>query len=127
VHHDAPLCLLSLFDATAEGLCAWSEYDAEAARLSIEDRGLSREDLSALIAGSTREIPATEHRELHQEASDFVRWGRCGGQRTLALYGRLYFSLLASFRWERVQLDALIEHRAVSLKGEGRNDPPLHI
>ena len=53
VHHDAPLCLLSLFDAMAEGLCAWSEYDAEAARLSIEDRGLSREDLTMVIEGST--------------------------------------------------------------------------
>jgi hypothetical protein len=72
VHHDAPLCLLSLFDATAEGLCAWSEYDAEAARWGIEDRGLSREDIAALIAGSTHEISTTEHRMLHQQASNFV-------------------------------------------------------
>jgi hypothetical protein len=56
-------------------------------------------DLSALIAGYTREIPTTEHRRLHQEASDFVRWGRRGGLRTLSLYGRPYFSLLARFRW----------------------------
>jgi hypothetical protein len=63
-------------------------FDAEAERLSIEVRGLSREDLVALIESSTFEIPTTEHRRLHQEASDFVRWGRRGGWRTLALYNR---------------------------------------
>jgi hypothetical protein len=41
-----------------------------------------------VIEGSTREIPTAEHRRLHQEASDLVRWGRRGGLRTLALYGR---------------------------------------
>jgi hypothetical protein len=46
----------------------------------VEIRGLSREDLRALIEGSTREIPTTEHRRLHQEASDFVRWGRRGAK-----------------------------------------------
>jgi hypothetical protein len=99
VHHCAARCLLGLFDAAAGGLADWSEFDAEAERLSIEVRGLACEDLSALIAGSTREIPATEHRRLHQEARDFVRWGRRGGLRTLALYGRPYFSLLARSRW----------------------------
>jgi hypothetical protein len=34
--------------------------------------------VSRLIESSTFEIPTTEHRTLHQEASDFVRWGRCG-------------------------------------------------
>src|SRR5688572_33441758 len=97
VHHGAPRCLLGLFDAAATGLANWSEFDAEAARLSIEVRGLSREDLFALIAVSTHEIPTTEHRRLHQEASDFLWWGRRGGRRTLALYGRPYFSLLARF------------------------------
>ena len=88
IHHGAPRCLLGIFDAEAGGLADWSEFDGEAERLSIEVCGLSREDLSALIEGSTREIPTTEHRRLHQEASDFVRWGRRGGRRTLALYGR---------------------------------------
>jgi hypothetical protein len=88
VHHGAPHCLLGLFDAAAGGPAEWSEFDAEAERLSIEVRGLSREDLRALIEGSTLEIPTTEHRRLHQEASDFARWGRRGGRRTLALYGR---------------------------------------
>jgi hypothetical protein len=34
-----------------------------------------------------------------------VRWGRRGGRRTLALYGQPHFSLLARFRWRRVQLE----------------------
>jgi hypothetical protein len=123
VHHGAPRCLLRLFDAAARGLADCSEFDAEAERLSIEVRGFSREDLSALIEGSTFEIPTTEHRRLHQEASNFVRWGRRGGRRTLALYSRPHFSLLARFRWGRVELEALTRHRAGSLKGAGRCDP----
>ena len=73
VHHRAPRCLLGLFGAAVGGLADCSEFDAEAERLSIEVRGLSREDLSVLIEGSTHEIPTTEHLRLHQEASDFVR------------------------------------------------------
>ncbi len=103
VHHSAPRCLLGLFDAAVGGLADWSEFDEEAERWGVEVRWLSREDLTALIKSSTLEIPATEHRRLHQEASDFVRWGRHGGRRTLALYGRPYFSLLARLRWGRVQ------------------------
>jgi hypothetical protein len=127
VHHFAPRCLLRLFDAAAASLADWSEFDAEAERLSIEVRGLSREDLRALIEGSAREVPTTEHRRLHQEASDFVRWGRRGDQRTLALYGRPFFSLLARFRWARVPLEALTRQRAGSLKGAGRSDPTQRV
>src|SRR5215217_1496843 len=128
VHHDAPRWLLRLFDAPAGDLAEWSEFDdAEVERLSIEVRGLSREDLRALIESSTCEIPTTEHRTLHQEASDFVRWGRRGGLRTLALYGRLYFSLLARFRWGRIEVEALTRHRAGSSNGAARSDPPLRI
>jgi hypothetical protein len=72
VRHRAPRCLLGFFDAAATGLTDCSEFDAKAAHLSIEVRGLSREDLSALIENSTHEIPTFEHRTLHQEASDFV-------------------------------------------------------
>ncbi|HZB09384.1 MAG TPA: hypothetical protein VE525_09770 [Rubrobacter sp.] len=54
--------------------------------------------MTTLIKCSTFEIPTTEHRRLPQEASDFVWWGRRGGLRTLVLYGRPYFSLLARFR-----------------------------
>jgi hypothetical protein len=51
VHHCAPRCLLGLFDAAAaEGLADRSEFDAEAARWGIEVRGLSREDMTVLIA-----------------------------------------------------------------------------
>jgi hypothetical protein len=71
---------VGLFDAASAGLADWSEFDAEAARLSIEVRGLSREDLSALIESSTLKIPTTEHRRLHQEASDFVRWAGAGAR-----------------------------------------------
>jgi hypothetical protein len=99
VRHGSPRCLLGIFDAAAGSLAEWSEFDAEAERLSIEVHGLSREDLIALIEGSTLVIPTSEHRRLHREASDFVCWGRRGGRRTLALYGRPYFSLLARFRW----------------------------
>jgi hypothetical protein len=73
VHHFAPRSLLGLFDAAAAGLADWSEFDAEAERWGIDVRGLSREELTALIEGSTREIPTTEHRRFHQEASDCVR------------------------------------------------------
>jgi hypothetical protein len=127
VHHRAPRCLLGLFDAAAAGFADCSEFDAEAERLSIEVRGISRQGMTALIESSTLEITTTEHRRLHQEASDFVRWGRRGDRRTLALYGRPYFSLLARFRWDRVEVEALIEHRAGSLRGEGRSDPPPRV
>ena len=59
VHHGAPRCLLGLFDAAATGLAEWSEFDAEAARWGIEVRGLSRDELRALIKRSTFEIPTT--------------------------------------------------------------------
>jgi hypothetical protein len=127
VHHGAPRCLLELFDAAAGGLTDWSEFNAEAERWGIDVRGLSREELTTLIEGSTREVPTTEHLRLHQEASDFVRWDRRGGRRALALYGRPYFSLLARFRWGRIELDALIEHRAGSLKGVGRCEPTPRV
>ena len=123
VHHFSPRCLVELFDAASGSLADCSEFDAEADRLSIEVRGLSREDVSRLIESSTLEIPTTEHRRLHQEASDFVRWGRRGDLRTLALYGRLYLSLRARLRWERIEVEALIHHRAASLKEPGRCDP----
>jgi hypothetical protein len=87
VHHSAPRCLMRLFHAAAARLTDWSEFDAETECLTIEVRRLSCEGLAALIESSTREIPTTEHSRLHQGASDFVRWGRPGGRRTLARYG----------------------------------------
>jgi len=124
VHHGAPRCLLGRFDAAAGVLADWSVFDAEAERLSIEVRGLSREDVSRLIESSTYEIPTPEHRRLHHRKLATS----CGGAgaealRTLALYGRPYFSLLARFRWGRATLEALTRHRAGSLKGAGCCDP----
>jgi hypothetical protein len=49
VHDGAPRCLLGVFDTATGGLVDLSEFDAEADRLSIEVRGLSREDLKVLI------------------------------------------------------------------------------
>jgi hypothetical protein len=127
VHQGAPRCLLGLFDVATGGLAEGSEFDAGADRWGIDARGLYREGLAALIAGSTHEIPATEHRRLHQEEGDFVRWDRRGGRRTLALYGRPYFSLLARLRWGRATLEALTRHRAGSLKEPGRSDPHSRV
>ena len=110
VHHGAARCLLALFDAAAEGLAPWADFDAEAERWGV-DPPLSREDLEAAVAGSAGELPAADHRRLHRDAGDFVRWGRRGGLRTLALYGRPYFALLARLRWGRVELEALVEYR----------------
>jgi len=87
--------------------------------LGIEVRGLSRQGLTALIKSSTFKIPTSEHRRLHQEGSDFVRWGRRGDRRILALYGRPYFSLLARLRWGRIEVEALIEHTARKFEGGG--------
>src|SRR5215203_2205519 len=55
---------MRFFDAVAGSLADWSEFDAEAERFSIEVRGISCEDLRALIESSTRQIPSTEHRRL---------------------------------------------------------------
>jgi hypothetical protein len=123
-HHGAPRCLLGLFDAAAGDLADWSEFDAEADHWGIEARGFSREDLRVLIESSTLEIPTAEHRTLHQEASDFVWWGRRGARRPLSLYGRPYCSLPARSRWGRIDVEALIEHRARSLRGAGRCESP---
>jgi hypothetical protein len=127
VHHGAPRCLLGLFDAAAGSLADRSEFEAEVESWDIVVRGLSREDLRALIEGSTSEIPTTEHRTLHQEEGDFVRWGRRGGLRILSLYGPPYFSLLARLRWGRIDVEALIEHRARSLRGSARSDPASRV
>ena len=110
VHHGVARCLLSLYEAAAEGLLEWAEFDREAGRWGVDPR-IAREDLEAVIEGYARELPATEHRRLHRDAGDFARWGRRGGLKTLALYGRPYFALLARLRWGRVELEALVSYR----------------
>jgi hypothetical protein len=106
VHHSAPRCLLSLRDRAdahpefdGEGIQLWLDYELEALLYGI-DPDISREELEALIEGSTVELSRAEHRDGH--SCDFVRWGRRGGLATLRWYGTSWFSLLARRRWERI-------------------------
>ena len=108
VHHPVPQCLLRLRDRAdahpdldGEGLQLWLDYELEAMRFGV-DPDISREELAALVEGSTVVLPHEEHRAGHSEANDFVRWGRRGGLATLKRYGTSWFSLLARRRWERV-------------------------
>jgi len=55
---------------SVEGLALWMDYELEALRFGV-DPDVSREELAALIEGSTVEIPREEHRDGH--ASDFAR------------------------------------------------------
>ncbi|CAA9419202.1 hypothetical protein AVDCRST_MAG82-1309 [uncultured Rubrobacteraceae bacterium] len=110
VHHGAARSLLSLYDQAAEGFGPWSDFDAEAERWGVDYR-VTRDELAAMVDGSVCELPAAEHLRLHWDAGDFARWGRRGGLRTLALYGRPYFSLLARFRWSRVEVEAQVGYR----------------
>lgn len=113
VHHHVPRCLLRLRDRaddagwTGEAIELEMEFEHEARRWGV-DPEISREDLAAMIDGSTVEVFAEEHRAEHAE--DFRRWGRRGGLRTLALYGAPWFSLLALRRWEKVGPETLADH-----------------
>jgi hypothetical protein len=69
------------------------------------DPDVSREELAALVEGSTVEIPREEHRNGH--ASDFARWGRRGGLVIVRRYGTAWFGLLARRRWERISAEEL--------------------
>ncbi len=86
-HHAMPRCLLRLRDRAdaheefdGEGIQLWLDYELEALRYGV-DPDLSREELTALIKGSTV-LPREEHRNGHE--SDFVRWGRRGARDLLA-------------------------------------------
>ena len=112
VHHQVARCVLRLRDRadacadplSAEGLALWVDYELEALRWSL-DPDISREELAAMIAGSTVEIPREEHRNGH--ADDFARWGRRGGLATVRRYGTAWFVLLAAKRWERISAEEL--------------------
>ena len=106
VHHSVPQCLLRLRNQAGayrkldgEGIQLWLDYELEALHYGI-DPDISREELAALIEGSTVVLPREEHRTGHE--SDFVRWGRRGGLATLRRYGTSWFRMLARRRWERV-------------------------
>jgi hypothetical protein len=112
VHHRVARCVLRLRDRadacadplSAEGLALWLDYELEALRFGV-DPDISRDELAALIEGSTVEIAREEHRNGH--ASDLSRWGRRGGLVTVRRYGTAWFVLLAARRWERVTAEEL--------------------
>jgi hypothetical protein len=114
VHHCVPRCLLSFYDRfvtgdmDGEGLQAWWSWEEEAFRYGV-DPNLSRKELEALIEASASLVPATAHQRGHSRAGDFSRWGRRGGLRTLALYGRGWFALLAMRRWRKITAEQLAE------------------
>ena len=106
VHHAVPQCLLRLRDRAdahpeldGEGLQLWLDYELEALRYGV-DPDISRENLKALVDGSTVLLTREEHRSGHE--NDFVRWGRRGGLATVRRYGTSWFRMLARRRWERV-------------------------
>lgn len=114
IHHRVPRCLLKAYDRghgpglEPEDLQAWFEWEEEAFRYGV-DPDVSREDLAALIDGSTVELEGKEHRATHSADGDFVRWGRLGGLETLRRYGPLWFSLLGRRRWEKISAVQLEE------------------
>ena len=114
VHHRVPRCLLGLRDRadscadplSAEALALWMDYECEALRFGV-DPDTPRDELAAMIDGSTVEILRQVHREVH--AGDFARWGRRGGLATARRYGTAWMALLARRRWERISTEALAE------------------
>jgi hypothetical protein len=123
LHHGVPRCLLRLRDRAderteidGEGIQRWMDWECEALLYGI-DPDTPREELAAMVEGSTVEIPRREHRELH--AGDFARWGRRGGLATAKRYGTAWMALLARRRWEKIGADALAE--AFAAIGGGRS------
>lgn len=122
VHHRIPRCLLGFYDRfiagdlDGEGFQAWFDWEEEAFRYGV-DPDVSREELEILIEASTSSVSAISHRTNHLEADDFARWGRRGGLRTLALYGRGWFVLLAGRRWKRITAEQLAELFALLSRG----------
>ena len=115
LHHSVPQCLLGLRDRAdahpefdGEGIQLWLDYELKALRYSV-DPDVSREELAALVEGSTVLLPREEHRAGHSEANDFVCWGRKVGLATLRRYGTCWYSLLARRRWERVSVAELVQ------------------
>ncbi len=123
MHLSFPRCLLAFYDRFAagdledgEGPQARFEWEEEAFCYGV-DPDLSREELELLIDASASPVPADAHRSDHSRAGDFARWGRRGGSRTLALYGRGWFVLLARRRWEKITAEQLAEAFAVLSRG----------
>ena len=77
MHHAVPQCLLSLRERAdahqefdGEGIQLWLDYELEALRYGV-DPEVSREDLEALVEGSTVLVPCEEHGAGHE--TDYVR------------------------------------------------------
>ncbi len=111
VHHEIPRCLLRLRDhaeAHTEidgiGIQRWLDYECEALRFGV-DPDVDRDELAAMIEGSTVALLRDDHREAH--AGDFARWGQLGGLKTASRYGTAWMALLARRRWERISAEAL--------------------
>ena len=123
VHHAIPRCLLVMRDwadscadhFSAEALALWMDYECEALLFGV-DPDTPRDELVAMVEGSTVEIPRSEHREAH--AGDFARWGRRGGLATARRYGTAWMALLARRRWRKIGAEALAE--AFAAMGGGR-------
>ena len=117
IHHRIPRCLLKAYDRghglglEPEDLQAWFDWEEEAFRYGV-DPDIFREDLVALIEGSTVVLEGKAHRASHSAAGDFVRWGRLGGLETLRRYGRPWFSLLGRRRWGRASAEMLSSYRS---------------
>ena len=122
VHHRIPRCLLGFYDRFAaanldcEGLQAWVVWEGEAFRYGVNP-DVSREKLELQIGASASPVPRAAHRSGHSRGGDFARWGRRGGLRTLALYGRGWFVILASRRWEKITAEQLAESFAHLCRG----------
>ena len=121
VHHRIPRCLLGLRDRAeaharndGKGIQLWIDFECEAMRYGV-DPDATRDEIAALIDGSTVELPREEHRAIHAE--QWAEWGSLGGTETLRRYGTAWFSLLARRRWEQVGEDVPAEVFGVLARG----------
>ena len=98
------------------GLQAWFDWEEEAFHFGVNP-DVSRGELVALMESSAPEISEEQHKAGHIAAGDFARWGRRGGVRTLALYGRGWYMLLANRRWKQITAEQLAESFALLRRG----------
>jgi hypothetical protein len=113
LHHRIPRCLLGFFDLATEGdlepagLQAWFEWEEEAFRYGVDPDISLDQELELLIEGSASPVPSAAYPSGHWRNGGFACWSRHGGLRTLALYGRGWFVLLAGRSWEKITAEPL--------------------